>query len=300
MATVIINAVGVQGSIGPQGSQGIPGPSGSQGIPGVIPSTGSFATTGSNVFIGNQIVTGSLFTTGSNTLLGNTTLTGSFSVSGSTVQTGNNTLIGNTVLSGSIEVSGSSVFHNSIFTVTGSSNFAGNTTIDGNLNVISGSGFYRWGNKLFNYGAFSDTTSQSGSANTAYPIRYNTNDIAEFGVNVVSQSRITVDNTGIYNLQFSTQLDRVQGSGTAIVSIWLRVTGSDVANSCTDVVLTGAAAASANVAAWNFVFPMSASQYCELIWSTNDTNIHITALATRTNPVRPAVPSVIATLTQIA
>jgi hypothetical protein len=67
-----------------------------------------FATTGSNVFVGDQIVTGSLFTSGSNTLVGSTTLTGSLNVTGSTIQTGNNTLIGNTTLSGSIIISGSS------------------------------------------------------------------------------------------------------------------------------------------------------------------------------------------------
>jgi len=65
-----------------------------------------FATTGSNIFIGNQIVTGSLFTIGSNTLIGTTTLTGSFNVSGSTTQIGSNTLFGNTILSGSIIISG--------------------------------------------------------------------------------------------------------------------------------------------------------------------------------------------------
>jgi len=68
--------------------------------------TGSFATTGSNIFRGDQTVTGSLFTTGSNTLIGSTTLTGSLNVSGSTVQVGNNSLLGNTTLSGSIIISG--------------------------------------------------------------------------------------------------------------------------------------------------------------------------------------------------
>jgi len=67
---------------------------------------GTYATTGSNIFRGNQTVTGSLFTSGSNTLVGSTTLTGSLNVTGSTTQTGNNTLIGNTVLSGSLIVSG--------------------------------------------------------------------------------------------------------------------------------------------------------------------------------------------------
>jgi len=92
----------------------------------------TFATTGSNTFIGTQTVTGSLFTSGSNTLRGNTilsgsvdisgstnifgttnfrnsstTITGSLLVSGSTTQVGNNTLTGNTTLSGSIIISGS-------------------------------------------------------------------------------------------------------------------------------------------------------------------------------------------------
>lgn len=66
-----------------------------------------FATTGSNIFRGNQTVTGSLFTTGSNTLIGSTTLTGSLNITGSTIQVGNNSLFGNTTLSGSIIISGS-------------------------------------------------------------------------------------------------------------------------------------------------------------------------------------------------
>ncbi len=61
-----INSPGPQGIIGPSGSQGAPGPSGSQGPAGPSGSqgpigpqgpaanTGSFATTGSNTFRGNQ------------------------------------------------------------------------------------------------------------------------------------------------------------------------------------------------------------------------------------------------------
>jgi hypothetical protein len=264
--------------------------------------TGSYATTGSNAFIGNQIVTGSLFTTGSNTLIGSTTLTGSFSVSGSTLQTGNNTLIGNTTLSGSIEVSGSSNFHNSSFTVTGSSNFKGDINFDGNVNVVYSSSFYHWGNKLFNYGAFSDTTTQSGSRNTAHIMSFNTTDIGGYGVSIVDGTKITVDNTGIYNIQFSAQLDRTT-SGTNIASIWFAYTGSNIANSATDVTITGGAAANPVVAAWNYVLPMSASSYVEILWSHNDNaddKVQIKAVPTRTDPVRPAVPSIILTVTQVA
>ena len=58
--------------------------SGLTGIPGVTPiATGSFATTGSNIFVGNQTVTGSLTVSGSITHRGNQTITGSLNVSGS-------------------------------------------------------------------------------------------------------------------------------------------------------------------------------------------------------------------------
>jgi hypothetical protein len=76
--------------------------------PVFVAKSASLATTGSNIFRGNQTVTGSLFTTGSNTLIGSTTLTGSLNITGSTTQIGNNTLLGNTLLSGSLTISGSS------------------------------------------------------------------------------------------------------------------------------------------------------------------------------------------------
>jgi hypothetical protein len=95
----------------------------------------SFATTGSNIFIGNQTVTGSLFTTGSNTLIGTTTLTGSLLVTGSTTQIGNNYLLGNTVLSGSIGISGSSVIQGTT-TMSGSLLITGSTTQIGNNTLL--------------------------------------------------------------------------------------------------------------------------------------------------------------------
>jgi len=73
--------------------------------PVFVAKSASLATTGSNIFRGNQTVTGSLFTTGSNTLIGSTTLTGSLNISGSTTQTGNNILIGTTTLTDSINIS---------------------------------------------------------------------------------------------------------------------------------------------------------------------------------------------------
>ena len=163
----------------------------------------------------------------------------------------------------------------------------------GYTNVSSLKGYNR------NYGQFYDTTSQSGSANTAYTIQLNSTAFAS-GVSIVSGSRISVENDGTYNLQFSAQLDRVSGSGVKAVTIWLAVTGSNVANTSTNVIMSGGAAASATVEAWNYLVPLNAGEYCELMWSTQDANLQIIASGSMTTPTRPAIPSIIATMTQIA
>ena len=255
-------------------------------------------------------ITGSLNVTGSTTFLGVHTLSGSNTIVGNTLMTGTNTIIGNTQMSGSIDVSGSSNFHNSIFIVTGSTYFTGSHDIKGNsvitgsldvvgnINVASGSDFYLAGNRLFNYGQFSDTTTQSGSANTAYAKKLNTIDFAH-NVTIENGTRIKVSNTGIYNLQFSSQLANSANTNITF-DIWLAYTGSNVANSNTQIdVSKSAGQLGRAVAAWNFMLPIKANDYVELMWSCNASTGLLAAMGTQTTPNRPAVPSVIATLTQV-
>jgi hypothetical protein len=266
--------------------------------------------------------TGSVRITGSLNTIGTTTMTGSLLVSGSTTQIGNNTLLGNTILSGSIGISGSTLIEGNtnikgMLFVSGSTNFSNHTItmtgsmftsgsqvitgsldIKGNVNVASGSEFYLAGNKLFNYGQFSDTTTQSGSQNTAYAKRFNTIDFAH-EVSIVSGSRITVTNTGIYNLQFSSQLENTANSNITF-DIWLAYTGSNVANSNTQIDVTKVTGLlGKQVAAWNFMLPIKANDYVELMWSCNANTGQLHASGVQSNPNRPAIPSVIATLTQI-
>jgi hypothetical protein len=170
--------------------------------------------------------------------------------------------------------------------------------IKGNVNVASGSEFYLAGNKLFNYGQFSDTTIQSGSANTTYAMKLNTTDFAH-NVLIESGSRIKVLNTGIYNLQFSSQLSNTANTNITF-DIWLAYTGSNVANSNTQTdVNKSASQLGRTVAAWNFMLPIKANDYVELMWSSNASTGQLHSQGTQTTPDRPAIPSVIATLTQI-
>jgi len=143
------------------------------------------------------------------------------------------------------------------------------------------------------YGAFHSTATQTAAViNTAYPMTLNTTDIS-FGVYTgTPNSRVYVDTEGIYNFQFSAQLDKTSG-GVGLVFIWVRVNGIDIPDSATQIRIQGNNAET--VAAWNFVLPLNAGDYFQLVWSTDDTSCQILASAASA-PV-PAIPSVILTVT---
>jgi hypothetical protein len=151
------------------------------------------------------------------------------------------------------------------------------------------------------YGAFQDNTTQTAvSANTAYPVKLNTTDLTN-GVSVVNDgsgnpTRITLANTGIYNIQFSLQLEKTGGSGNFIVDIWVRKNGVDIPSTTGKIVLTGSANASPVVAAWNYVLDLTAGDYVQLMWSTSNNNAVI--LASAAASPHPSVPSAILTVTQ--
>ena len=147
------------------------------------------------------------------------------------------------------------------------------------------------------YGNFLSTVNQpNAGATAANAITYNTTDLSS-GVSVVSNSRITIANAGIYNIEFSAQLQKTSG-GDDYVDIWLSKNGNNVANSNTTVHLVSNPGY--GVAAWNFLVNASAGDYYELKWHSSDTTMELHAAAAGTNPTRPAIPSVILSVTQVS
>ena len=169
--------------------------------------------------------------------------------------------------------------------------------------------WYRWFYNTYiaveagrRYGSyFSTTTCTPAAINTAYALTFNNTftradgSNLEYGVYVdpTDTSRVFVDNTATYNFQFSAQLKQT-GGGTHNIYIWPRVNGVDVADSATQVTMSGGANTAA-VAAWNFVLNLQAGDYFELMYSVDSTNITIPYVAAA-SPV-PAIPSVILTVT---
>jgi hypothetical protein len=189
-------------------------------------------------------------------------------------------LLGNTIVTGSVSITGSGFLNGkAILTSADTGSFYSNSTF----------GYY---------GAFCSTGSQTNPvANVSRSMALETTEHSE-GVTITSGSRITIANAGVYNLQFSAQLEKTS-NGTDTAYIWFKKNGSNVARSNTAIdVLKQAGSGGKQVAAWNYVDSYSAGDYVEIVWQSNDTTMQLLA-ATATGNL-PAIPSIIATINQIS
>lgn len=151
------------------------------------------------------------------------------------------------------------------------------------------------------YGSFQDLTNQSAaSANTEYKVTYNTTDFSN-GISVVSNSRITVKNYGIYNFQTSIQLTNTDSQAHA-VSVWFKKNGTNLANSNSEISVPSKHGSTNGRSLFvvNFYFELQANDYIEMAWSTNNTAVSLQHIAAQTTPTRPVTPSVIATMQYVA
>jgi hypothetical protein len=146
------------------------------------------------------------------------------------------------------------------------------------------------------WGSFISTISQSAITSTlAYAMSAETG--SGNGVSVVDNSKFTVVSAGTYNIQFSAQIEDTGNASQKTIDIWLSINGTPVDNSNTQLQIN-----SNNgkvVAAWNFVVEMTAGQYAQIMWTATASSVLLLYTATQTNPTRPAVPSVIVTVTQV-
>lgn len=172
--------------------------------------------------------------------------------------------------------------------------------LSNNLQQLSGpGGGYRLS---FPHGAFYDTTVQNAaSTTTAYVITLNSTSLSN-GVSLIGGSRMTVSQEGIYNLQFSVQLNN-SSNAPHDMDIWVRQNGVDIPNSNSRFGLP----ARKNpgdpfhiLAALNIFADMKENDYLELVWHTANISLSLTGYAAGTSPTRPAIPSVITTLSFVS
>jgi len=160
------------------------------------------------------------------------------------------------------------------------------------------------GGKFLNlpYGAFQDSTDQTAAnTTTAYAITFDATDLSN-GVTLSNSSRLNVAQAGIYNLQFSIQFKNTTNDGQD-VDVWLRKNGTNIANSNSRFhppARKSGGDPSHLIAALNLFVSLAANDYVEIMWRPTDVGVSLEHFATSSSPTRPAIPSVIATLSFVS
>ena len=290
--TGAIGPTGPTGPTGAQGIQGVTGPTGPTGAQGDQGITGPTGPTGAQ---GIQGVTGPTGPTGAQGIQGDT---------GPTGPTGAQGIQGNTGPTGPTGPTGDQGIQGATGP-TGPTGPTGSTGLTGPTGPTGATGATGAGGSLGYWGSFWDTTTQTAaSANTAYSITLNSADAANNGVSVVSGSRVTFANAGVYSLTYSIQFTN---SDTQIhdVNVWLRKNNAGSAGDIPDTdskfsIIARHGGINGNVIGTvNFVIPVAANDYIELIWATTNTQVTLETIPAGTTPVSPRIPSVVFTATQV-
>lgn len=175
--------------------------------------------------------------------------------------------------------------------------------------LFSGDGY---GLKLPHIAASDSTDQIAGGNNTPTLIKWNTLD-SGYGFTLNAPGSATADFAGIYKITFSLQFINTNNA-IHYATVWLRVNGSDIANSST--IFTVPARKSSSPGEEGYIcgysevtFQMAAGDDVELYWATdlagNPTTptqgVYMFHDATQTSPyVRPAIPSAIGSITFVS
>jgi hypothetical protein len=150
------------------------------------------------------------------------------------------------------------------------------------------------------YGQFWSNTSQTvASANTEYRFTFNNSDASDniqLGTGAAN-SRIIINQTGLYNIQFSAQVDKALGGGTTAKStIWFKKNGTNVLDSGGFVTLDQNLQV---VQSWNILANVTSGDYYEIAYAASATVFSFPYIPADVVIGSPASPSIIVTVTPV-
>ena len=140
---------------------------------------------------------------------------------------------------------------------------------------------------------FFSTTDQTASVvDTAYALQFENTYLGEaISITGTPKTRITPLYSGVYNFELSVELTSSNANSKEL-SFWVRRSGVDIANTGRMHVVAGSGGV--DDFEYSFTLDLTAGQYVELMWATDDTGITIDYQAAASP--RPAVPSTLLTV----
>ena len=155
-------------------------------------------------------------------------------------------------------------------------------TIDNLVSTDDGGKFIYMPRGLF----YSTVDQTAASANTGYPVEFENTYIGN-GISVggTDNTRITATDDGVYNFQVTLQLEH-NNSSAATLWTWINKNGTDQPYGGQKNTVKG----NDDIAVhWNFSIDLTAGQYIEMYWATDDTQLNLhTEAATAPHPGLPS------------
>ena len=136
-------------------------------------------------------------------------------------------------------------------------------------------------------GLFYSTVDQTAAlANTGYPVEFENTYIGN-GISIggTDDTRITATDDGVYNFQVTLQLEHNNASAATLWT-WINKNGTDQPYGGQKNTIKG----NDDIAVhWNFSIDLTAGQYIEMYWATDDTQLNLhTEAATAPHPGLPS------------
>jgi hypothetical protein len=150
------------------------------------------------------------------------------------------------------------------------------------------------------YGSFGSTATQLvTAADTETLINFNyTYESNNVSIGSGTTTRIYINDSGVFNVQFSTQVDLLSGTQPKQFDLWFKIDGVNVPISNSRQTISGKD--EETILSLNFVSTFISGQYVELAYSSPDPNLQLAAFSGLTTPTRPDIPSIILTVTPVS
>ena len=139
-------------------------------------------------------------------------------------------------------------------------------------------------------------TQTAASTTVGYVVSFDAA-LYEDAVSLVSNSRITFATAGVYNIEYTLQVENPTSTRAEDVRVWLRSNGT------TNIPLSaktfgvpahkGGALSSFAVAHTKVMVTVAAGDYVEVMWATTDTVVRLPTFAATTSPAVPTTPSAV-------
>jgi hypothetical protein len=152
------------------------------------------------------------------------------------------------------------------------------------------------------YGAFSNNTDQTApSAGTTAVVVFDTTEESN-GIYLSNSTRINFRNAGIYNVQYSLQLQN-SSNDVQYADVWFRVNGTDVVRSGSRFGIMprkSSGEASHIIGSMNILLELNANDYVEVAGAVSNVAVTLEHFAADTGIPRPSIPAVILTAQYVA